>query len=217
MAQVVTVASVIERIREASEMENTQFITDAELVRRVNQSYKRLYNEIVNTFEDYFVKTEPIVGVADITDYAVPADFYKLLYLVTTDSGITYQLNKIQLHEVATQSNNITATTPRNYILIQGNIRILRAPAAGQLFTLYYVPTAAELAAGSSFDAVNGWDQYIVEQVAIQCLAKEESDTSDLRADFERTRQDLFAYFKNRDAGGSIKVRDIYEEVIPWR
>ena len=212
MAHTVQVDDVVTRIREMSDMENTQFVTDAEILRRVNQSYRRLYNEIVNTFQDYFTTTDTITTVASTAEYDLPSDFYKLIGIDWQDENRPYSLRRL---EYSQRNTRLWPTTrPFGYILRQETVTIYPTPSSVETLTVSYIPVPANLVSGGTFNAHNGWDQYIVEQVSIQLLAKEESSTTELREQFTLTRQDLFAYFDNKDAGEPIRMRDVFDEAL---
>lgn len=212
MAHTVNVNDVVTRIREMSDMENTQFVTDNEIIRRVNQSYRRLYNEIVSTFQDYFTTTDTITTVASTAEYDLPDDFYKLVGVDYLDGDRPYSLKRL---EYSQRNTRLWPTTrPYAYVLRQETITIYPTPSSSDTLTVSYIPVPDDLAAGGSFNAFNGWDQYIVEQVSIQLLAKEESSTTELREQFALTRADIMSYFQSKDAGEAIKMRDIYDEAM---
>lgn len=221
MAHTVAVSDVITRIREMADMENTQFVTDAEILRRVNQSYRRLYNEIVNTYQDYFTEQDTITTISGTATYDLPDDFYKLVGVDVDDTGRPYSLKRL---EYSQRNTRLWPTTrPYAYVIRQDAITIYPTPSAVDDLIVSYVPVPVNLVSGGNINAHNGWDQYVVEQVAIQLLAKEESSTTELREQFALTRNDLFAYFQNRDAGEPIMVRDVFDEafgesdLLRWR
>lgn len=212
MSHAVAVNDVVTRIREMSDMENTQFVTDAEILRRVNQSYRRLYNEIVNNFEDYFTEQADITTVSGTASYDLEDDFYKLVGVDVSDDNRPYSLKRL---EYSQRNTRLWPTTrPYAYILRKEQLTIYPTPSTAETLTVSYIPVPVDLVTGGSFNAHNGWDQYIVEQVSIQLLAKEESSTTELREQFAQTRADLFAYFSNRDAGEAMMVRDVYDEAL---
>jgi len=165
MAHTVTVAGVITRIREMADMENTQFITDAEILRRVNQSYRRLYNEIAATCEDYFTISTTIPTVANQADYDLPADFYKLRGINFEDANRPASLQRFEFRQ-----RNIKVwpgQQPAAYTLVNDHFTVYPTPSGVHNLTFHYIPVPADLTAVDSFNAYNGWDQYVTEQVAI--------------------------------------------------
>jgi len=212
MAHTVQVDDVVTRIREMSDMENTQFVTDAEILRRVNQSYRRLYNEIVNTFQDYFTVQTTTPTVAAQADYDLPDDFYKLIGVDVQDENRPYSLKRLEYSQCNTRL--WPTTRPYAYIFRLEQLTIYPTPSAVDTLIISYIPVPDDLVSGGTFNAHNGWDQYIVEQVSIQLLAKEESSTTELREQFALTRDDLFNYFKNRDGGEAIQIRDVFDEAL---
>lgn len=61
----------------------------------------------------------------------------------------------------------------------------------------------------SMFDGVNGWERLIVLSVAIQLLAKEESDVAPLTDERARLERRLDAMVDNRDAGEPETIQDV--------
>ena len=55
-------------VRRRSDMENSQFVKDAELTNYINQSYTELYDLLVSIYEDYYVTdfTDKILDISSI-------------------------------------------------------------------------------------------------------------------------------------------------------
>jgi hypothetical protein len=62
----------------------------------------------------------------------------------------------------------------------------------------------------STYDGINGWEEYAVVWAAIKCLAKEESDTSAQERQLGRLRMRLEEMAEERDIGEPETVTDIY-------
>jgi len=62
---------------------------------------------------------------------------------------------------------------------------------------------------------VSGWEEWIVLKVAIRLLAKEESDTSDLRADLAEVDARISAAAGRRDEGRPERMVDLkYQDAL---
>ena len=61
-----------------------------------------------------------------------------------------------------------------------------------------------------TFDGVNGWEEYIVVDVAIKALTKEESPTQELEAAKMALLKRIESSAPNRDAGMSGRVTDVH-------
>ena len=62
----------------------------------------------------------------------------------------------------------------------------------------------------STFDGINGWEEYAVVWAAIKCLSKDESDTSAQERQLGRLRMRLEEMAEDRDIGEPETVTDIY-------
>lgn len=218
MANTVTVASVITRARRLADMENTQFILDAEAADYIDAAYKRLYNLMVEAHEDWFLKEHTFSTVSGTNEYSVPSDFYKLLAL-DVQVGSTYRpIRRFMLSE----RNKILYgdNSPSHYSLYQSTIRFYPDPTGAQTIRMWYVPVPATLTSASSFDAINGWDDWIAHDVAITMLNKEESDASVLIRKRDQLEARLLQFMQGRDEHRPQRIRNVEEEYDPilrWR
>lgn len=170
-AGLTTVRSMINLVREESDMVNSNFVTDAELAAYISNSYKELYDLLVTAYgEDYHV-AEPTFfttnnqtfryplpdGVlqfqdSDGNDYTA-APFYKLL-------GLDFQLTPNNPQAYVTlktfafsERNRFSVPNFVNFwgftnlrYRIQGNFLYLTPlPAGGQVLRMWYVPRPANL------------------------------------------------------------------------
>ena len=55
MARTFTVSELITLIRERSNTERSNFVTDEEVIRLIDQAYTKLYDLIVSKFENYYI------------------------------------------------------------------------------------------------------------------------------------------------------------------
>jgi hypothetical protein len=66
-----------------------------------------------------------------------------------------------------------------------------------------------QLQIDSVFDGVNGFEEYIVTDAAVRMLAKEESDTTELKQERAKVEEDLRMLAENRDAAFPGEVQDV--------
>ena len=206
-----TLAQLRTAIRQRSDMENTQFITDAELTSYINASLSELYDLLVKAYgEDYFLDAYQVATVVDQEDYGLPTDFYKALGVDVTVNGYNYALERFSFR----QRNHLQSSTPFlysagdtpyfKYRFLGSNIRLTPKPAAVYTITVHYIPRVTQLV--NDVDEVNsvfldGWMEYVVVDAAIKCLQKEESDVSVLMAQKQRLTDRIELMSKDRDLG----------------
>ncbi len=236
MSNTVSVADLITMVRERANMEVTQFVTDAEILRYLNRSWKKLYNSIVNQFQRHFVATPYTFPTVQGTEmYTLPTDFLKMLgveqQLTAQNGGQWMTLQPRNFAERNIYSTSwLRVTTPgalNSYIIIGNELKIDPTPTAAMTIRLWYNPVAKTLVTSgspatgeaNSIDAINGFDDYVVIDSAIKCLQKEESDTSALVLERQDAYQVIQESLAPRDAGMSDRVADVSDvngEMFPY-
>ncbi len=184
-----TVGNVILESLQRTNKENSQFYTPQELVSMCNQSYKELYDILIQKFgNDYYVATPYTYTTGQNQQlYVLPDDFYKLMLcevaLNPTDpnSYVTLkEFNFIQknLYNYPNQYTMYGITNLR-YRLNGNNLMIVPQTQGGQTIRIWYAPRPNQLIRYTdTIDAISGYEEYIVADMCIKMLTKEESDVS---------------------------------------
>jgi len=225
----VTLAQLMTRVRQRANMENSQFISDSELIDNINESLAELYDLLVGSYgQEYFRKTSPSTSTtASVSDYALPNDFYKVISVDIILSGnqtysaipfSEYERNQFKWYPgwgyntpVLYRLHGSNSTFP------SGSISFIPGPTGN--FQINYVPSCPKLSdpINDSFDGINGWEEYAVLDAAINCLQKEESDASALEARKGAIRMRIEG-MSPRDANAPEKVHDTsLEDFGGWR
>lgn len=229
MALTVTLSELRTEVRRRANMENSTFVTDAEVNSYINKSYAELYDLLIQQYgEDYNVSASTITTDSSNTDYALPATFYKLVgvdLLVTGTYGnpnASYvTLLPYQFAERNRYSNVVVGliqpTDNFRYKILGSNIRFIQ-PDANRTVILYFHPRITPLSAdGDTLDGVNGWEEYIIVDAAMKCLIKEESDISALVLEKSEMKKRVTEMAAQRDVGHSERVSDVqYGGVDLW-
>ena len=209
-----TLAEIREKVRERSDQQNSQFITDAELNGYINNSYAELYDILVSSFEDYYTSIYPFVIASGSSDIAIPSDCYKIRGVDLSYDGTNWvNVAKFNFAE----RNRIGARTRINVGLLGVNYRLMgdklyfipedRAP--GQ-YRLWYIPRYTPLVNDTDvLSDVLDFDEYIIVDAAIKCLIKEESDPSMLVMAKQALKQRIDSMAANRDAAQPERVGDV--------
>jgi len=88
-------------------------------------------------------------------------------------------------------------------------IQFIPTPSANQVVRLWYIPKVQELLQDTdTLDGISGWTEYIITDVAIKILQKEESDVTVLAAQKLDLRKRINDSAINRDAGRPDKISD---------
>lgn len=198
------------RSQQRADRVNSTFVSTSEWNNYINQSYFELYDLLVDTYEDYYLKSYQFTTDGTNNTYALPADFYKAMGV---DIGLATSNNArvtVKKFEFIGRNRyvypNITSTFlgvfNLEYRIMGGNIMLIPTPSSGQIMTLWYIPRLTMLLADSDLaDGISGWTEYIITDAAIKALQKEESDTSVLMMQKQALIKRIEDSAMNRDAG----------------
>jgi hypothetical protein len=171
MARPFTLAQIRTRARRLADMENTQFVSDAEVTDLVNEHYGELYDLLVKAGPpDYFAATNTFVTTPGVAQTALQIDFRNITTVYVQETNFQ---DKRQVRPLS-----------------DGSISGMRPPLQAYTIIVEYVPSPAVLASDSdTIDGVSGWEALIVKMVARDLLRKEESDTQELAQDIAALKQ----------------------------
>lgn len=213
--------------------ENSQFYTNQEWNSMLSQSYKELYDILIQKFgNDYFLAnpyTYTTSGTIDSTTqqstYPLPNDFYKLMRVEVTlnpsDPNSWVTLREFE----AIQANlwnfpnvyTFYGITNLRYRLWGDNLNIVPIPSAGQTIRILYSPRPNQLINDTDLvNGVSGWEEYIVTDACIKALAKEESDPQIFLIQKAALLQRIIEAAENRNVGEPEKVSDSKLRNFAW-
>ena len=213
----VTLTTLLARVRERADMVGSSFVADSAngLYAWINEAHQKLHGMLVDAMgEEYISSTATLTTVVSQSDYSLSAltgGFYKLYGV-----GLPYQGDMRSLERYVRAERNVFRNRqpggnyeiPR-YSLIGSNIRLYPAPSTVMAGEILYAPEATVLTAGSdTVNYPNGWEAFIVLDAAIQCLAKEESDTRTLAAERAAIVRQIELAKESRDLATPMRVVD---------
>jgi hypothetical protein len=197
MARAYTVAQIITRARRKADMENSEFIGDEEALDLFNESYTELYDLLVSSFEEYYVKDNVFVNlIAGQSTYDLPADFYKGV-------GVDYQLN-------VTGTGYLTLK-PFTEAERNGLTGVMATIQAGTVKLRYIPAPKIYTDLSEEVDGISGWETLMVTSMAISMRIKEESSTNDLELQYAKLMKRIEVLKQNRDTGMPARINDIYK------
>lgn len=206
-----TWAQIRTKIRQRTNKEKSQFVTDTEIDGLMEESLANLHSLLVLQNENYKISSTTITTVAGTADYALPADFFKLRGVDALDS--TY--GSYPLKQLNWEDRHISTTIyPGNinligYTFYNNNLRLLPTPQDVKNITVYYIPAApVYVSDATTIDGVNGWETYIVYDVASTILMKEEKDPSGMLAKKAQALINIKQQISNRDYENPVTVAD---------
>ena len=206
--------------RYRADMESTQFVSDAELNTYINASLGELYDLLIRAYgEDYLADAYEFTTTSSVAAYGLPDSvdgyLYKLSGVDMTISGQTYTLSRFNFNERNLfQNSTISATYSGpliRYRLFGSEIHFSPAPGGSYATKLWYIKHPTQLV--NDWDEpegvlVNNWLEYVIVDVAIKMLIKEESDVSVLMARKDRLERRLNEMVENRDFANPETVKD---------
>jgi hypothetical protein len=205
----------LEQVRLAAQQRadrvNSSFVSLPEWNSYINQSYMELYDLLVTTYEDYYVKV-PYQFTSDGTtfQYTLPTDFYKLmgvdLGLSASGNGFVTVRNFDFMERNSYVFPNISSTYAGvfnlRYRLVGNSLMFIPTPSAGQIIQVWYVPRVVTLLQDTDIlDGVSGWTEYVIVDAAIKALEKEESPTDTLMVQKAQLIKRIEESAMNRDIG----------------
>lgn len=230
-----TVANLRLECQQRCDKVNSQFYTNQEWNSMISQSYKELYDILIQKFgNDYFI-APPVsyltTGTLDSTYgaqvFALPNDFYKLMRvevaLNPSDPNSWITLRKFE----AIQANlwnypnvyTFYGITNLRYRLWGSNLQLVPLSAAGQTIRIWYSPKPNQLIADTdTVDAVSGWEEYIVTDACEKAMIKEESFESAQAFSSQKAMlmQRIIEASENRDVGSPETVSDSRLRNFAW-
>lgn len=231
-----SLAELQTRSRQRADRLNSQFVTDSEVISYINQSQYELYDLLVDVYEDYYKAPNAIFYTTNNTGYYplpngvltfkndagqdfVPAPIYKLLGLdlglnVGNNGWVTVdKYNFIDRNRYFFPNTNSTAYGVFNseYRWMGDKLELIPVPSGNQPFRILYIPRLPQLLQSTDITStsISGWLEYVITDVAIKILQKEESDVSVLAAQKLDLRTRIMNSASNRDAGRPDTISNV--------
>lgn len=226
-----TLGTIIDQIRERTDLMNSEFVTDAEITEYINYSLGELYGLLVNSYGGTYFATSSDLAItagSELSTADFPVDMYKLLgvdlYLGGVPSQNRLTLQPFNFNE-RNRANNLNvagyanqAATNYRYHVLGSKLMVQPAAAAPLLFKLWYVPQAPEFIITPADPTqtfgnnatLNGWLEYIIVDVSIKLKTKEETDTSMFVRQKALLTERIRNESQNRDIGAPATVSDVY-------
>lgn len=220
MARPTSLSDFKSRCRQRANMENSGFVDDVELIGYINESISDLYDLLIQKYgEDYYTKPAPYsLNVSGSQNqYNLPTDFFKVrgvdLNLGTNEAISIKQFSMAERNKYRNNyifSWDQEGVSRARYRIIGRKIWFLPNPSGSASIDIWYIPLAPVLEDDSDeFDAINGWEEYIIVDTAIKMLSKEESDTSALELRMAKLTNRIETAANNRDAANPMKISDV--------
>lgn len=213
----VTLKEIKEQARQRADMENSTFIKETELTLYVNSSISELYDILVQTYQDYYIDEYEFKTTSQVSSYPLPEDFYKLRGVdARLGSGDYIALKQFNFNERTAQTSLATwgssITSDIRYRILADKIKFVPVPDTNADIRIWYTPSPKELKESEDiFPIHRGYIEYVVVDVAIKMLQKEESDVSVLMNQKANLKRRIEEVAGSRDTGDSESITDVYQ------
>ena len=202
------------RARRRADMENSTFVSDAEIQDYLNSSISELHDFMVKSYEDYFVSEQTYNAPIATGGANLPDDFYKALGVDYESGGITSTLRAYSFSDrnVYNTPYAVVDRLAEPMYKVEGNkIKLIPTNSQSGTITLYYVPQATQFSSTVTEieNVIPGYEEYVVVATAIRMLMKEESDISVLERERQQLASRIIRAISPRDVSGSFAIRDV--------
>ena len=190
------VSALLTRIRQVTDTESDDHITDAFLQTHLATIYGALWGAVCETGYRYFETRASLVSDGSNV-LPEPAALFAHVGLDFIDpSGIRYELYEIMAQERTTVAQPwVTGTRPRYFELIDDEFRIYPTPPSGSNFELLYIPQPPDLTDAAPTDLVDvvtpDGEAFLTYGVSLLVNARKEQDPALMTAEREAARQRL--------------------------
>lgn len=193
------------------------------VLRYVNQGAAELYDLLIEARGRAYYAVKPaqtITTTASTSRYALAAAFYRLSSVRVAGPG-GYTLDPFTPQdEPWLREPGVTAATPTHYEVQPGYIELLPLHQASKSIIVDYVPVFTDLAdsSGSTFDGINGWEQYIVYYAAREMYSKDDELAKVREQDqaMAALAQRIAKLAPGRDAFRAERVKNVRGGGIGW-
>ncbi len=217
---------------------NASTITTPEWYAMVNASAQELYGLLTSTYEDYNVKSYvfALAGGSQANNTlavglgSAVADFFqpRAMWMQLPGGSVFVTIPRL---ESLMERNKfvfpaivpVYGAIPSRWNLLGSNIEILPSNVGGATYTLWYVPTLPQLVNPTDtidqyWLTVNGWQEYVITDVAAKACIKEESlDTASLLLQQKSAlRERIVKEAMPRDVSQPRSIVDMQSVRNPW-
>ena len=195
---------------------NSDFRTDAQVDKLINQTWKEVYEHVIQQQAERYLASSTITTVTGTSIYAIPADVYKVKSVDASLTSRTLTLRQFQWEDRNRyqESSGWDIDAPVAWRLYGNNIVFTPRPNGAYTVTLWYHPTPPAMTGDSdTIDGVSGWEEAIVVGTAWK-LALEESDHElgdRLGAEYQRQLARILDFGAVRVTEETEYARDVYK------
>lgn len=201
------IEDIVERAKQVADLQNSNYISDKEIEFLLNESYDKVYADLINIGDRYFLKT--FVGSGH--DIALPEDFMVLNAVIVKDIPLLRKPNNI----------NANSNYGGYYDLNQDHIHLLGSTLGPA--TIEYYPVPEQIVwpivypeEGEDFEPItdltlpnNVAFTYFSYVMAMKMKMKQGADITLIQA-LAAEQLELYIQLQHRDGFGVTRVTNVY-------
>jgi hypothetical protein len=213
-----TLATMRARAKTLADMTDSDKISTAEWNELLNDGISLLYDVLVSKHENHFEATYVFDVQANVSDYALPVGFMKLLSVnyraSSTDDYLRmfpYELKQETIWENRNSQYYASDDQAPFYTLAGNYIRVLPVPSNGQI-RLRYVPVCPILEDDDdSMDSrlMDQWSKFVIWSAVADAKALQEDDPTFAEGKMQQMRQHIERSSLTRDLYQPRVVQDV--------
>lgn len=215
MARTRSAEDIVSDCRKRAAMENSDLLTDEEILEIFNQEATELAIAIRQAEGQPHNRTlGTIAVVVGTSSYSLPSDFWELLGIEAVIGGLNRRLEPFMENERAGLTNSqILGTVSSPMYRIEGSVIEFLPATLTFTASIKYVPGATRLTLGqtppATYDGFNGYEMVPIYGTVAVMKDKEESDPSFYEGRKARLMTQIKAIAAQRDAGAPERVSDV--------
>ena len=151
--KILDIDKLIKNIRLLSDQRESEYVSDDEIIGRIETNYYKLYMDICNLSENYFLKSLQVKTDTE-GNFELPRDF-KSLVLIREVGGFEKVIATKDIREVVHDYNDEYNYDEDGAFLLRDKVKINSSYNACKDFILFYVPQAMEFKTKAEYDEIN--------------------------------------------------------------
>lgn len=208
----ITLAEIRLQCRQRADMEKSQFVKDSEITSYVNNSAAELYDILCEAYgSEYYVQSVNAFTEPNVESYDLPADFYEIKGVDIKLSGQDwFNCQRFNFNERNRyQQWTWDGITEIRYRIVGDKLMFNPIPDSATEYRVWYVPVSPRMVNDTdTLKDLNAYSEYIITDVVIKMLAKEESDVSVFMAQKQALLKRITDKAQNRDAAQAPTIAD---------
>lgn len=137
----ILVDDMLLQVRAQTDENNTDDVTDAQIIRSLNRGQRTAANILARKFEDMMWESSDITTVAGTSTYDIPSDAYGgrvEMIEVATSTDIKYKVKRVSNHQSTNYITSSQTTIPTHYTTKRNKFKLYPTPSGGLTITVHY-------------------------------------------------------------------------------